>query len=259
MSYPGGKSGAGVYQRIINLIPPHRVYIEAFAGGGAILRHKRPAACSIAVDADARALTDLESLVLSMYPCTFINGDAISFLREYAWRGDEFLYCDPPYLMSTRRSGRLYQHEMTDEQHRDLLSVILTIPAAVMISGYPSELYDRQLCGWSIDKYKARTRGGTMADERLWMNYRPPALLHDDQYLGRNFRERERIKRKRGRWTNRFRQLPIQERGAIFRDLAEVVRGSAIAGIDVARASPEQVVRSPSLSSARATGADRHE
>jgi DNA adenine methylase len=34
MGYPGGKSGAGVYQTIINLMPPHTVYIEPFLGGG---------------------------------------------------------------------------------------------------------------------------------------------------------------------------------------------------------------------------------
>jgi DNA adenine methylase len=34
MRYVGGKNHAGTYQRIINLIPPHRVYIEACAGSG---------------------------------------------------------------------------------------------------------------------------------------------------------------------------------------------------------------------------------
>ena len=88
MTYPGGKSGAGVYQRIINLIPPHRVYIEPFLGGAAILRHKRPADVSIAIDADARALDLVQSSEPSMKACTFINGDAISFLNEYAWRSE---------------------------------------------------------------------------------------------------------------------------------------------------------------------------
>jgi len=32
-SYPGGKNGQGVYQRIISLIPPHDVYVEPFVGG----------------------------------------------------------------------------------------------------------------------------------------------------------------------------------------------------------------------------------
>lgn len=231
MTYPGGKSGAGVYQRIINLIPPHRVYIEAFLGGGAIMRHKKPADVSIGIDVDGRTLRTA-SLQLSMQACTLINSDAISFLREYAWRGDEFVYCDPPYMMSTRRSGPLYRFEMSDDDHRDLLSTILTIPAAVMISGYESELYHRQLQGWSIVTFKAMTRGGHLADEWLWMNYPIPALLHDDQYLGENFRDRERIKRKRDRWSRRFRNLPLHEQGAIFRDLTDVIRGSAIAGIN---------------------------
>ncbi|MCZ4283118.1 hypothetical protein O4H49_20200 [Kiloniella laminariae] len=30
MSYPGGKGGAGVYQKIINIMPPHKTYIEGF-------------------------------------------------------------------------------------------------------------------------------------------------------------------------------------------------------------------------------------
>ena len=37
MRYPGGKGGAGVYQTIINNIPPHDTYIETHLGGGNIL------------------------------------------------------------------------------------------------------------------------------------------------------------------------------------------------------------------------------
>ena len=52
ISYPGGKGGAGVYQTIINLIPPHKTYIETHLGGGAIMRHKKPAAYNIGIDVD---------------------------------------------------------------------------------------------------------------------------------------------------------------------------------------------------------------
>ena len=49
-TYPGGKGGAGVYQTLISQMPPHSTYIEAFTGGGGVLRHKRPAALNVDVD-----------------------------------------------------------------------------------------------------------------------------------------------------------------------------------------------------------------
>jgi len=52
MRYPGGKGGAGVYQTIINNIPPHDTYIETHLGGGNILERKRPAARSVGIDLD---------------------------------------------------------------------------------------------------------------------------------------------------------------------------------------------------------------
>ncbi|KHE92566.1 MAG: hypothetical protein SCABRO_01681, partial [Candidatus Scalindua brodae] len=39
MNYPGGKGG--VFQKLINLMPPHDVYIETHLGGGAVIRNKR--------------------------------------------------------------------------------------------------------------------------------------------------------------------------------------------------------------------------
>jgi len=263
VTYPGGKGGSGVYQAIINLMPPHRVYVEPFLGGGSILKLKRPAIASIGVDSD----DDVVNAWLSQPPiqsgagCTVIHGDGISFLRGYDWRGDELVYCDPPYLMETRSCQRpLYRHEMTTDDHQRLLTVIRSIPAMVMISGYYSGLYAEALADWRTARFTTTTRGGNIAEEWVWMNFRPPLELHDYRYLGRNFRERERIKRKKLRWLNRLYRMDSLERQAIMMAIGEfrdIIAGNGDTDVgtitsDVAREAPEMAI-------AAAIGADGDE
>jgi len=219
MNYPGGKNH--VYQRIINLIPPHRVYIECFAGGGAILRNKRAASWSIAIDADASALEQLAAAIADnndVGQVEFVNADAMTWLASYPFQGDEFVYADPPYLMSTRRQHRqIYRCELgKEEQHAALLDCLKSLPCNVMISGYWSELYGQMLAGWPTESFQATTRGGAMATEYLWMNYPKPVRLHDYRYLGDTFRDRERIKRKKERWASRLLGMDILERQALL-------------------------------------------
>lgn len=61
MTYPGGKSGAGVYQTLINLMPPHEIYIEPFLGAGAVMRMKRPAKMNIGIDIDPKVIRAWQS------------------------------------------------------------------------------------------------------------------------------------------------------------------------------------------------------
>ena len=56
LSYPGGEGCVGVYQNIINRMPPHDLYIEAFLGGGAILLNKKPALINIGIDLDENVI-----------------------------------------------------------------------------------------------------------------------------------------------------------------------------------------------------------
>jgi hypothetical protein len=218
MRYPGGKGGAGVYQTIINLMPPHRVYIEPFIGGGNIYERKKPAASSIVIDADEISISYWKDHAGA--GGTVIHGDAIGFLERYNWQGDELVYCDPPYVMASRSGRKIYRHEFTDQQHRDLVSLLLTIPAAVMLSGYRNAIYDDVLAGWHRMDFRAMTRGGVRT-ESLWMNYDPPAVPSELTYLGEDYRERERIKRKKARWAAKLGKLPVAEQAAIM----EVLRG----------------------------------
>ncbi len=123
--------------------------------------------------------------------------------------------------MSTRKSSRpRYAVEWTDQDHRDLLSLLLEVPAAVMLSGYPSALYDDALSSWHTHQFQAPTRRGP-ATEKLWMNFDPATVLkHEYTYAGDNFRERERIKRKAGRWVSNLARLPEGERNFILQEMS---------------------------------------
>lgn len=225
MAYPGGKDADGVYQRIINQIPPHDVYVEPFLGGAAIMRRKRPAAASIAIDVDGDVVAAFNASG-GVPGCTVIYGDAISWLREHVHglTARTFVYLDPPYLFDVRFSkDRIYRHEFgTMEQHIELLGIVRAAPCMVAISGYWSDLYGDMLAGWRSIKYQVGVRGGFAATEWLWMNYPEPMELHDYRYLGENFREREKINRQRRRWRARLARMDRLQRLAVLASIAEM-------------------------------------
>ncbi len=151
----------------------------------------------------------------------FHNCDGIQFLRDYRFQDSEFVYCDPPYVQSTRKSKKdRYQHELTDEQHVELLAVLKSLPCRVMVSGYRSELYDRELKDWNRISFTAQTRGGK-ATENVWINYEKPTELHDYRYLGKDFREREKISRKLTRRIKGIERMPELERNALLDAIRE--------------------------------------
>lgn len=221
MSYPGGKGASGVAQTIINQQPPHFAYVEPFFGGGTIMRAKRPAEWNEGLDLDESILPS--SGTSFPYPqFQFHHGCGISFLNEVGshFGPNELVYCDPPYLLSTRRRvRRLYQYEMTEDDHERLLATLCRLNCMVQISGYWSSLYAERLEGWRLIRFTAMTRGGT-AEECLWMNYPEPKALHDYRFLGSSFRDRERIKRKTERWRSRIAKLPYLERRALISAIA---------------------------------------
>lgn len=83
-------------------------------------------------------------------------------------------YVDPPYMHSTRSNGnRNYRHEMTDEDHVQLLEVLLELEGMVIVSGYSTDLYEQKLFGWRRVEIKARiaaSRGTSIRTECLWLS-----------------------------------------------------------------------------------------
>lgn len=210
MTYLGSKSGAGVFQAIVSRMPPHRRYIEAFLGTGAVMRAKPPAEETIGIELDRE--------VLSAFGGTdgvrLIEADAIDWISDADLRPDDLIYCDPPYLPETRTSKARYRHELTELDHRRLLDVLLTCPAQVMLSGYPSQLYDTVLHDWRAIEFQAMTRGGPRA-ERLWMNF-PEERVAWHTFAGRDRTDRQRIKRKAERWARMYQDCTAGEQLAIL-------------------------------------------
>lgn len=215
MHYPGGKAKA--FQHVINLIPPHRIYIEPFLGFGSVLRAKAPSTIEIGVDRDQRAL---ERCGLQSRGVELIQGDGITYLEKYPFKGHEIVYCDPPYLPETRRRDRVYRFDATDRDHERLLQIITCIDARVLISGYDNSLYRCALKSWHVHRFQVKAHDG-LREECLWYNYEPTRLLHDYRYLGNNFRERQTIKRRFDRLKRRILSLSIQEQSHLRQWLAE--------------------------------------
>lgn len=89
-------------------------------------------------------------------------------------------YVDPPYLPETRDKGGDYAHEMTVEQHQELLAFLRTLRGMVVLSGYPSTMYDDALGGWRRIERKALADGASERTEVLWINQEAARALDDE-------------------------------------------------------------------------------
>jgi len=100
---------------------------------------------------------------------------------------DTAIYVDPPYLFSTRNSRAKtsgasdYRCDMgAEDKHARLAEVLHQTAAAVVLSGYPSPLYDDLYGDWpTIDVHvhahssNAVTSGRGQRVERIWTNFEP--------------------------------------------------------------------------------------
>jgi DNA adenine methylase len=120
------------------------------------------------VDRIAPAVERLKNVTLECRP-------ALDIIAKYGQKADVLLYVDPPYLGATRGWDHAYRHEMrAPEEHRELAEALHAARATVVLSGYPSELYDLELyAGWDRHTIATSTNQGGAASERtevLWSN-----------------------------------------------------------------------------------------
>lgn len=224
-AYFGSKATSGLCQPLIAMMPPHSVYIETHLGGGAIMRRKPAALRNIGIDLDPAAIEGFRC----DYPVELVCGCCHDFLLNYPFDGSELVYCDPPYLTSVRKSPQRYRYryDYGHCDHERLLEILKSLPCQVMISGYGSELYDSSLSGWNSIALQVMNQAGVVT-ERIWFNFTPDRV-HWCRFAGRNFTDRQRIRRKAQNWGRRYRGMPPAERVAV---LAEIMAAEAQWGRD---------------------------
>jgi len=97
--------------------------------------------------------------------------DAVKLIGRFQ-RPDCLIYCDPPYVLAARgNSAQVYRWDMSDEGHRRLAGALRTGRSMVVISGYPSELYDIELYpDWKRIQRPHLADGAKPSTEVLWLN-----------------------------------------------------------------------------------------
>jgi DNA adenine methylase len=104
-------------------------------------------------------------------------------------------YVDPPYPLGLRNPGNpydrkhMYRHEMSDDDHAELLIFLTTLIGMVVLSGYASPLYDDALAGWKRVETAAFADGARPRTEVLWINPAAAEALDHHHRAGTLFAE----------------------------------------------------------------------
>lgn len=209
MSYIGNKNIPGVIHKIVNEIPVHTDYLELFAGSGAV-GLELPPGHKVFNDLNRDALQLIKESDPTVTLICMDFADVLGlFVSPSGTTDDTFIFVDPPYLHSTRDSPALYEFELTDNRHLELIQLLRSSTAKVMVIHPECELYNTSFKDWRSIEIKIRYNVKTSI-ERIWMNYQPQDL-QTCKFLGGDCWERQSNKRKAQRFLLKGQPLPFKE------------------------------------------------
>lgn len=122
---------------------------------------------------------DLPKAVERLKTVQIENMDYKDLIKKYDGK-DTLFYLDPPYIHKTRQMTYQYTYEMTDQQHEEMINILLHIKGKAILSGYDNEIYNKLLDnGWrkmflgEYDKRseKAINESRNKGKEFIWINY----------------------------------------------------------------------------------------
>lgn len=171
-----------------------RVWVCLTQGRGGTLRstgwrhYVKPAGNTSFPDYLAAYVERMGPVVERLHGVSLECRPALELIDRYGTQPEVLLYVDPPYLGESRsvpddsrRRTQRYKHEMTgDDDHADLLEQMLACRAAVVLSGYRSDLYDEALADWHRVEIETGTGQSARGEwskrvEVLWANRPFPA------------------------------------------------------------------------------------
>ncbi|TVM19464.1 DNA adenine methylase [Oceanidesulfovibrio indonesiensis] len=86
---------------------------------------------------------------------------------------ETLFYVDPPYPHETRHKAapkRSYAHDMDNAAHEELAECLHAARGMVVLSSYPSALYDRLYAGWHRVTRTAWADGARRRTEGIWLS-----------------------------------------------------------------------------------------
>lgn len=109
-------------------------------------------------------LDELHDRLVNVLVC---NRDGIELISKYKNKDNVLIYCDPPYVQSTRTSNRRYDIDMEDDTQDRFLEVCIGCKCKMLISGYDNKKYNMLLeNGYNKVEFEVNHR-----IETLWKNY----------------------------------------------------------------------------------------
>ena len=124
---------------------------------------------SYCVDCWNKLPTQLAECAARLKDVQIENRPALDLIKKFN-HDNVLVYCDPPYLLNTR-GGKQYRYEMNEQDHLELLAALCDHRGYVILSGYPSEMYDHELRGWHKVTKKSYNQNSDPRTEVLWCNF----------------------------------------------------------------------------------------